>query len=191
MTTPHDRDDDKVGAVRVTDGRRRGIGRLWPLLAGLLLLVLALLALTQCGADDDAATGQRGAAADAAGGTLTAGGTDLLALSAAAGSGGGLSRYSGQQAEGRGVTVESVPADEGFWVGTGAQERVWVQLTGAAGESPFEVEAGDRVSFAGSVTAHPEGFAEEIGVTVEEGADLLQAQGQHIEVPRAELQLDG
>ncbi len=54
---------------------------------------------------------------------LTAGGTSLLPLADAAGAGGDLSQYAGQAAKGRGVAVQSVPADEGFWVGTSESDR--------------------------------------------------------------------
>ena len=82
-----------------------------------------------------------------------------------------------------------MPADEGFWVGSSDTDRVWVQLTGEAGESSYKVKRGDRVSFTGKVMSNSAGFAERAGVTDAEGQKLLNAQGQHIDVPKSALQL--
>jgi hypothetical protein len=132
--------------------------------------------------------GGAGAAGAAAGGAgvLTADGTPLLPLDTVAGPDGSLTGLVGQPAVGSGVTVVSVPADEGFWVGTGETDRVWVQLTGS-GESGYVVTQGDRVEFTGSVVAHDPGYAERIGVDPAEGAEQLTAHGAHLEVPKAEL----
>ena len=46
--------------------------------------------------------------------------------------------------------MQSVPADEGFWVTADGGDRVWVQIE-TTGESPFVVEPGTRVSFTGTV----------------------------------------
>ncbi len=53
---------------------------------------------------------------------------------------------------------------------------------------PFQVQAGQTVSFEGTVTQNPSDLEGELGVTAEEGADMLRQQGGHIEVD--ELQLD-
>ena len=119
-------------------------------------------------------------------GTLTAGGTSLLPLSEAAAADGSLSEYAGEAALGSGMTVWSVPADEGFWVGTSDTDRVWVQLIGPV-ESPYAVRAGDTVSFTGVVVVHAADFPSRVGAGKDEGADLLAAQGAHIEVPMDEL----
>ncbi len=84
-----------------------------------------------------ATTAAPAAAAGPAGGQqaqLNAGGQDLFQLA----SGGGLASRAGQRAQGRGVTVESVVADEGFWVGQPGR-RVFVFLTPQA-----RTRAGDR-----------------------------------------------
>ena len=83
------------------------------------------------------------------------------------------------------VLVQDVPADEGFWVVSGAG-RVWVQLVGA-GESGAAVRAGDRVSFEGRAVPVPAGFAARAGVTAAEGADELERSGVLVEVPRDRL----
>ncbi len=88
-----------------------------------------------------------------------------------------------------GQPVQSVPADEGFWVGNSTTDRVWVQLAGA-GESGYTVKPGDRVSFtAGKVVATGPAFAGQVGVNAAEGAAQLTAQGQHISVAKGDLRL--
>lgn len=113
---------------------------------------------------------------------LTADGAPLLPLAASAPDG-SLAAYTGQAVQARGVTVLSVPADEGFWIGTSETDRVWVQLT-AGGESPYQVTEGDIVDLDGALVAHDAAFAEQVGVTAAEGAEQLSTQGQHVEVPR-------
>ena len=85
-----------------------------------------------------------------------------------------------------GVVVQAVPADEGFWVASGAGPRVWVQLVGD-GESAAAVRAGDRVSFEGRAVPVPAGFAARVGVTPAEGAGELERAGVLVEVPRDRL----
>lgn len=121
-------------------------------------------------------------------GRLVAGDVSLLPLSAAADPSGSLAPYSGQQVRADAVLVESVPADEGFWVGTSATDRVWVQLAVSA-ESPFRVETGDAVSLVGILRPLPTTFAEDVGLTREEGAQQLADQGQYVAVHAAAVQL--
>ena len=202
------------GATSSEQSRRRTPWWLW-LLLGLLALAALLFGLTQCGPSagtDPGASGGAaptgtadpgaaapGSAADPSGsagapaaggaggaGVLTAGGTSLLPLATVAGPGGSLTSLVGQPAAGSGVTVVSVPADEGFWVGSSETDRVWVQLTGT-GESGYVVQQGDQVEFTGTVVAHDPGYAEQIGVDPAEGAEQLAAQGAHLEVPKSEL----
>jgi Sigma-70, region 4 len=92
-----------------------------------------------------------------------------------------LARYAGKGVQGQAVRVQMVAANEGFWVGTSEQDRVWVQLTGTH-ESPFAVKAGQRVWFSGRMVANPPDLPERAGVTTAEGASLLRQQGHHIEV---------
>lgn len=123
-----------------------------------------------------------------AGDELTAGGTPLLPLSSAT-TDGSLVEFVGESAVGRGVTVLSVTADEGFWVGTGSADRVWVQLTGS-GESPYTVRPGDRAYFLGTVVAHSDSYARTACAGDTDAVELLTAQGAHIEVPMDQLSLD-
>ncbi|MBT0768101.1 hypothetical protein KIH74_04155 [Kineosporia sp. J2-2] len=99
-----------------------------------------------------------------------------------------LTSYAGERATGRSVPVQSVDADEGFWIGT-AGDRIWVQLVGPPPESPFHVKAGDRVTFTGEVVAHDSGFAGRVGVNRAEGSRSLTSQGAHIDVEKRTLNL--
>jgi hypothetical protein len=100
-----------------------------------------------------------------------------------------LGDYHDQQAVGRAVRVQSVPADEGFWVGTSQSDRIWVQLTGTRGESDYKVKEGDTVDFTGTVTKAAEGFAADAGVTAAEGAAQLTEQGYYVAVPSSSVKL--
>lgn len=171
-------------------------------LIGALVLIVALFLVDRATSDPDrdgialaelagigmASTSPPSPESPGPDGLLTAGGRSLLPLSDAAGAGGSLAGYVGQPAQGSGLTVLSVPADEGFWVGTGDTDRVWVQLIGA-GESPYVVRAGDTVSFAGVVVGHGGDFAARVCVGTNQGSDLLTAQAAHIEVPMDDLVL--
>jgi hypothetical protein len=52
------------------------------------------------------------------------------------------------------------------------------------------VRAGDRISFDAPVVANSSGFAREVGVSKSEGADQLNAQGEHIAIRKTKLKLD-
>lgn len=118
-------------------------------------------------------------------GTVTAAGRALLPLP-----GDGLAPSAGQTAEGRGVRVESVVADEGFWVGSSTSDRIFVFLTDSAkaarGESPFQVKAGQAIDFTGVVRPVPSDVGT-LGVTANEGADQLRQQGHYLELSRVAL----
>ncbi len=133
------------------------------------------------GTGGDPAAGAAGAA-----GTLTADGVPMLPVAQVAGPDGALTGQVGKPVTAEGVAVQSVPANEGFWVGTGEDDRVWVQLTGAD-ESGYVVTAGDRVQFTGTVVNHDAGFAGQVGVDPAEGADQLTTQAAHVEVAKSAL----
>ena len=84
------------------------------------------------------------------------------------------------------MPVQSVPADEGFWVGSGPGQRLWVQLDGQ-GESPADVRAGDAVSFDGRAVALTPGQTERLGLTPAEGSDELRRTGSYVQVERTGL----
>ncbi|GAB3238573.1 hypothetical protein [Kineosporia babensis] len=117
--------------------------------------------------------------------TVYVSGDQILPLSAGADD---LDAYVGRRATARSVRVQSVVADEGFWIGT-AGDRVWVQLIGPPPESPYHVERDDEVTFVGEVVAHGSGFAAEVGVNQEEGSRALTSQGAHIAVRKHDMTL--
>ena len=110
--------------------RRRRRGAAWLLwgLLGLLLLGLLLLLLfrNRGGEGETGATGrnqgEKGVTAGAPGegaGTLTAEGQPILPAP-----GGSLGQYGGKAVQANAVTVQSVVADEGMWLGSSEQDRV-------------------------------------------------------------------
>ncbi len=119
-------------------------------------------------------------------GTVTS--EDAVVLGATSGSPTALRTHLGKTAVGTAVRVQSVPADEGFWVGTSATNRVWVQLIGA-GESPYTIKAGDTLAFSGKVTAHDGTFASQVGVDTTEGAPQLTTQAAHIAVAKTAVKV--
>jgi hypothetical protein len=120
----------------------------------------------------------------ACGGTLTTDG-DPIAFSDTD----RLARMAGRLVEGDDLPVESVPANEGFWLGC-ADGRVWVQLVGV-GESPERVTPGQRLGFDGTVVTHLDGFSDQIGVDQSEGASELDQQGVHLEVQYSNMRRNG
>ncbi|MDP8976285.1 MAG: hypothetical protein M3N28_07985 [Actinomycetota bacterium] len=95
-----------------------------------------------------------------------------------------LAGQPGTAVEGR-VSVESVPANEGFWTACG-QTRVWVRLVGA-GESPGAIAPGATLNLRGVAARHEPGFAGGQGVDPAEGAAELDGQGFHVEVIYGDL----
>ncbi|GAA1878997.1 hypothetical protein GCM10009836_70510 [Pseudonocardia ailaonensis] len=160
-------------AVGFVDGMRRRRPRLgsplwlWAIMAAVFSLG-AVYALVQC--TPSAAVSAR----------LLAGDTALLPLP-----GEDLRAYTGRTVTAESVPVESVPADEGFWVGTGT-DRVWVELVVQPGESPYTVRPGDLVTFTGRMVAHDATFGPSLDLTGDDAAQLAR-QGAHIEVAKAGL----
>jgi RNA polymerase sigma factor (sigma-70 family) len=87
---------------------------------------------------------------------------------------------------GSNVPVMSDLGDEGFWVGEGNQNRIWVEITSARGESQIDVDAHDQVTFVGTVTRHTPRYAESAGVSPP-GEAVLRSQIGHIEVKPGDL----
>jgi len=114
--------------------------------------------------------------------TLSIGGSRVLPAARV----GPMSRDVGRTAVARDVPVESVPADEGFWVGGGPGQRVWVQLR-TSSESRVQVRPGERASFTGTVAAAPAGMPERIGLSTAEGAAELRSAGGYVLVDPARL----
>lgn len=86
--------------------------------------------------------------------------------------------------------MQSVVADEGFWVGNSQSERIFVYLTPQArtrqGESPFQVRADQTVRLQGTLKPVPADVAR-LGIGADEGADQLQQQGQYVEATTLSL----
>lgn len=193
---------DQVGSRSLTGRRQTPLAWL-PWLALALLALLALLAflIIRNVADDDDRSGvdvrndtPTAANSGGSGGggapqppapALSAGGQDLFQAAAA----GSLASLAGRPVEGRGVTVESVVADEAFWVGQPGR-RVLVFLTPQArtraGESPFQVQPGQRITLTGTVRPLPADVPL-FGVDRREGADELRAQAHYVEANRIQL----
>ena len=170
MATSH---SDQIGARSIGAGekRKKKGGVLKWLLPLLLLLIVAaiLIALLSGGDDDDAASTANppaaqqsqgagaGAGANAAGtgrnGTLTAAQHSLLGAEAAT-----FGAAIGQPVTGTGLEVLSV-ADEGFFVGTSEQDRVYVEFGAGVGEdetaADFTPAVGDRVNLEGELRPAP------------------------------------
>jgi hypothetical protein len=95
-----------------------------------------------------------------------------------------LSDVVGSRVVAEATDVQGVPGDEGFWVDAGG-ESAWVQLS-TAGESPYEVRGGQRVSFVGRVVPHDADFAQRPEFSDVDAEALVEA-GAHIEVDIADL----
>jgi hypothetical protein len=106
----------------------------------------------------------------------------VLPLAAGSDAATALGGLTGQPVTATGGRVLAVPADEGFWLGTSETERVWVQLTGEAGESPYQVQEGDLVDLEGTVEAHDAAFPAE-------GAQQLADQAAHLTVAKSAVRL--
>jgi hypothetical protein len=130
-------------------------------------------------------SGSREITADS--GTVAASNGMVLPLAFGVGVGGNLDRFAGHRAVGKDVLVQSVVADEGFWIGTSDHDRIWVQLTGPPPESPYTVRKGDRVSFDAEVVTNGRGFARKVGCDRSEGSEMLTDQGQHLDVRKTKL----
>jgi hypothetical protein len=135
------------------------------------------------------ASSSAGANGAAGAGTLTAGDSALLPLSGVAGPNGDLTALVGRTVTARSVPVQSVPADEGFWVGPSETDRVWVELTVPPGESPYQVKPGQLVDFTGPMTGQGTGYAGQVGVDAAEGADQLGTEAAHVAVQKADLRI--
>jgi hypothetical protein len=180
--------EERVGSVRQQSQRRRRspLGWLpWALLAALLalLLLMALAGLLVGRGSGSAGSSTTAAAGTGTGGngTLVSDGNDLLAGDA------GLDKLrdlNGKAVTGHDVLVQSVVADEGFWVGRSTADRAFVYLAPSArkgdGESPFQVRAGQHIDLDGTVgILGPNGPAR-LGVNDVEGARQLAAQKGYV-----------
>ena len=168
--------------------KKKKRGLLWGLLALLLLVAAIVLLASLLGGDDEkksaaggTATQQQeasGSAASSSGGTLTAKGEGLLPLP----SDGTVADLVGEEATGTGVTVQAVNAQEGFWVGNSATDRVYVEFGGDVGENEagskaFEPKVGDTVDLTGEVRPSPVDPATALNIDDADAAELVKSQG--------------
>lgn len=144
------------------------------LLVGAGLLVWFLVSRGDSSSEGTSASG----AAAAEGAVTTSNGDDVLA--AAAGGSAGLAPLEDETVTARGAEVESVVSDEAFWLGSGEGERIFVVIS-TSGESPLNVDAGDRVDLSGVVRVLPVDFESRFGVNGDSGSSQLESQGHYIE----------
>jgi hypothetical protein len=135
---------DRTGSRRVDGTRSGGTRKRLPLLLGLVLAIALTLLLISLVAGDDSGDGSNtGSSAR----QLTASGVSLLPPPA-----NGLSAQAGKTATGKDVVVQSVNGNEGFFVGSSAKERVYVEWGGDVGEneaSRFRPQKDQRVNLTG------------------------------------------
>jgi hypothetical protein len=192
--------NNSQGARAAGDGgphRKRG-GWLWWLLGLLALLLLGALLLGLLGGDDDksssssnqaaqqTATPDAGttAGATSGAGSLTARGESLLPVPS-----GGLADFEGEPATGKDVTVQSVVKDEGFWVGSSQQDRVYVEYGGDVGANEnqgVEPAVGDRVNLTGPVRPAPANPAQTLNLGTED-ARTVSDQGGYVNADSVEI----
>jgi len=197
-------------------GRKKGGGLKWLLLGLLAAALLALIiGLVSCGDDEEATTGAvatqaegaaeeaegaAGAAADEAGqaadeaggaaaggaaaaaGSLTAEGQDILPTDV------DIAGRIDQQATGEGLTVQSV-TESGFFVGTSAQDRRFVEWGGDVGENEtgeiFRPQVGDKVNIQGPIKEAPQDPAQTLDLPEDEAA-LVSEQGAYVNADSVE-----
>jgi hypothetical protein len=167
----------RTGARRV-EGSGGGLRKLLPLLLGVLLAVLlALLLISLIGGDDSDDGGNTGSNS----GQLAAGGVSLLPPPP-----NGLSAQAGETATGKNVVVQSVNGNEGFFVGSSAKERLYVEWGGDVGEneaSRFQPRKGDKVNLAGPVQPAGPTQIRKLKLSSAE-AELVRSQGAFVNADR-------
>lgn len=186
------------------------------LLAAVVLLIVAVVlggaigGDLQIGPEPDLTIGFGGADdpappdpdAPAAAGTVLAGGDPILPIPPT-----GLGPYQGREVRATSVPVLSVVANEGFWVGQDQTDRLYVIIApgppagaGEAGhdavdasgpESPPDVDAGQLVSFVGTLETVPPELPPPFTLTAAEGADRLGELGFYIAVPAVTIDAPG
>jgi len=156
-------------------------------LLGLLalgLLIAALAGAFSSGDDGRSRQGLSGTGVDAgttaSGSGLAAGGTALLPPRA-----GGLKSLVGKTATADDVVVQSVVQNaenpdtlEGFWVGSSAKDRVYVEWGGDVGqaEADYRPKVGEHVRLTGPVRPAPKNPASALRLDADE-AQLVRSQG--------------
>jgi hypothetical protein len=171
---PHAR---RTGARRAGGAGGGGLRRLLPLLLGLLLAVLLAVLLISLIGGDDSGDGTSGSD----GGQLTAGTAKLLPPPS-----GGLTGLVGETAAGKDAVVQSVNGNEGFFVGSSATDRVYVEWGGDVGEdesSRFQPQKGQKVDLTGPVQAAGPTQLRKLKLSPED-AGLVRSQGAFVNADR-------
>jgi hypothetical protein len=172
----------RTGSRRVEGtGSGGGLRKLLPLLLGLLLAaLLALLLIWLIGGND----GDEGGTTGSDAGQLSVGNSQLLPPPA-----NGLTGQVGETATGKDVVVQSVNGNEGFFVGSSAKERVYVEWGGDVGEdeaSRFRPRQGARVNLTGPL--QPAGARELSKLKLSSAdAELVRSQGAFVNADRVTL----
>lgn len=87
---------------------------------------------------------------------------------------------SGEEVRGSAVEVQSVSFDEGFWVGPGEDERVFVESDLDDRDGGFMPRTGDRLDLTGEIQEAPANAARRFRLSAQDGR-LLQSQGAFID----------
>jgi len=98
----------------------------------------------------------------------------------------GLRRFVGRPALGQGLPVQSINGNEGFWVGSGQRDRVYVEWGGDPGgreAAGFRPSQGDSVDLIGPVQPAPADPARSLRLNAEE-AQLVRSQGAYVNATR-------
>ena len=122
-------------------------------------------------------TEQRAASNGASAGQLTAGGQSLLPMAQA----GDLDGSVGQDAQGRAVVVQSFVRNQGFWVGTSKQNRLYVEYGGNTGENEpgGQPNVGTKVNLTGPVKAAPKDPGKTLNLVGDDAAQVKE-QGAYV-----------
>ncbi len=171
---------NQTGARRAGGTHSGGSRKLLPLLLGLLAAIAVVLLLISLIGGDDSDGGTTGSNA----GRLTANGVSLLPPPAS-----GLSAQAGKTATGKNVVVQSVNGNEGFFVGSSAKERVYVEWGGDVGEneaSRFRPQKDQRVNLTGPVQPAGARQLSKLKLSAAD-AELVRAQGAFVNADRVTL----
>jgi hypothetical protein len=172
---PHAR---RTGARRAGGTGSGGLRRLLPLRLGLLLAaLLAILLISLIGGDDSDDGGTTGSDA----GQLTAGTAKLLPPPA-----GGLTGLVGETATGKDAVVGSVNGNEGFFVGSSAEDRVYIEWGGDVGRdetSHFQPQKGQKVNLTGPVQPAGPRQIQKLKLSAAD-AEVVRSQGAFVNADR-------
>ena len=173
---------NSTGAVRAGAGERGRPAWLWWLLGLLALVAIVLLLIALIGGDDeDTGKAPTSSSQPASGARLVSGDQKLLPLPS-----GGLRPVVGNDTVGNGLTVRRIVGGDGFWVGTGAADQIYVEYGGGAGktEGGFHPDrVGQRVDLDGPVRAAPADPAKTLNLSTRDAAQV-KSEGGYINANR-------